>query len=251
MKKIFWIVALFVLLGISVIPADAQWGPATTLTAAITGQDCRYTTQCDGYGGGYRRPYPTRRGGFNDPYLVDPRLFDLQELPPLELQDCIDPECMGLEGTYHAEGGLIHFRPYDSTHNPFNVNHKNCLVIHSRTQSQQLTQSAVEYVEYNDQPVSYVEPESESKQLTARGVDPLANLTWLTVNTTSFRAVVTDPNTGEVKLIPAGGSMNLSSPTGDQPYVVVLLAPGRGSVDKVPGEIRPSDDFQGWDIVAQ
>lgn len=82
-------------------------------------------------------------------------------------------------------------------------------------------------------------------------VDPLSNITWLTVNTTDFRAVVTDPNTGEKKLIPAGGSMSLHDPSGEQPYTVVLLEPGRGKSNPVPGEIRPSQDLQGWEIVAR
>ncbi len=81
--------------------------------------------------------------------------------------------------------------------------------------------------------------------------DPLARVMWPTVNTTDFWAVVTDPNTETVRMIPAGGSMNLPAPAGDRPYTVELLAPGRGSVDRIPGEIRPSHDLQGWEVVAR
>ena len=92
---------------------------------------------------------------------------------------------------------------------------------------------------------------TNSNESVPKSSAPLASITWPTVNTTDFRAVVTDPNSGQERLIPAGGSANLPEPTGEQPYAVVLLAPGRGSIDRVPGEIRPSEDFQGWDIVAR
>lgn len=242
---------LSVVLGTSVIPAEAQWGPAAAISAAITGRDCRYTTQCGGYGG-YRQPYPNRGyydrsyyDPYYDPYRVgDGRDLFGRKLPPLEIDGCLHTECAGLKGTYHAEAGLLHFRPYDSTHTPFNMNHKNCLVIHS---AQAAAQPATQNV---SQPISYAEPASQSE---SKVVDPLANITWPTVNKTSFRAVVTDPNisTNNVILVQAGGSINLPSPSGAQPYVVVLLAPGRGSIDQIQGEIRPSCDFQGWDIVAR
>lgn len=98
-------------------------------------------------------------------------------------------------------------------------------------------------------PVSRVEQGTQPTGLSVVG--SLASVTWPTVNTTDFRAVVTDPNTGKERLIPAGASANLPEPAGEQPYVVVLLAPGRGNIDRVSGEIRPSHDFQGWDIVAR
>lgn len=87
-------------------------------------------------------------------------------------------------------------------------------------------------------------------------VDPLANITWLTVNTTDFWAVVTDPNRPvgdpeKVKLISKGGSLNLHDPAGEQSYTVVLLEPGRGKSNQVPGEIRPSEDLSGWEIIAR
>lgn len=82
-------------------------------------------------------------------------------------------------------------------------------------------------------------------------VDPLASITWQTENTTNLRAVVTDQNTGEKKLIPGGGSLPLREPAGEQPYTVVLLDPGSGKSIPIPAVIRASKDLQGWEIVAR
>lgn len=192
----------------------------------------------------------------------------------------------GILGSVHVEKGVIHFRPFDDTNARIGTgtggalggvggatiggafggrkgaaiggvggailggilgsrkSHNNCLKIESTTaQSMQMS----------NQKVPYEEPMVETNQpeAIAGPVSPTASITWPTVNTTDFRAVVTDPNSGQERLIPAGGSVNLPEPAGEQSYTVVLLAPGRGSIDRVPGEIRPSEDLQGWEIVAR
>lgn len=86
--------------------------------------------------------------------------------------------------------------------------------------------------------------------------NPLAGITWSTVNTTDSIAVLTDPNLPEdhpkrKRIIPVKGSMRLPTPSGEQPYVVDLLSPGFGNIDSESGLIRPSCDLQGWDIVAR
>lgn len=106
-------------------------------------------------------------------------------------------------------------------------------------------------VEPND---SHQEPIGQ--QTTAVPVDPLATITWQTYNNTRFRAMVTDPNLPDDhpkkrRLISVGSSMPLPEPAGDEPYAVVLLEPGRGKSNPVPGEIIPTEDLQGWEIVAR
>jgi len=129
--------------------------------------------------------------------------------------------------------------------------HDNCLKIEPTTaQSMQMSNQKVPYEEPIEK-APYKELMTEMTQPVAGPASPTASVTWSTINTTDFRAVVTDPNSGQERLIPAGGSINLPEPAGEQPYTVVLLVPGRGSVDRVPGEIRPSEDLQGWEIVAR
>lgn len=193
-----------------------------------------------------------------------------------------------LIGTTHVHEGRLHFRPYDDTNQRINAGtggamagaggaaiggayggrrgaavggvagaivggviasrnaHDNCLEIGDKSVTAQST-----VVQQEASPVSRVEQVAQPTAVQVDSVTPLTSVTWPTVNTTDFRAVITDPNTGKERLIPAGGSVNLPEPAGEQPYVVVLLAPGRGNIDRVSGEIRPSQDFQGWDIVAR
>ncbi|MDP3697292.1 MAG: hypothetical protein Q8R55_04685 [Candidatus Taylorbacteria bacterium] len=269
-----FVIGVFVVLAMAV-SAEAQWGRGydprvNMIIGAVTGTD--------GYRGGYRQPYPTR-GGYYDPYMIEAemqlkRLKDFLKVPgvlvacrlamstmrpgqqvatdcrvlirsssPQELQEQLNefPESNML-GTQHPEGGVMEFRAYDPTHRPLNRNHKDCLPIEVVREASVVQQSGGAPVSYQEQAVS---------QPVASPVDPLANITWDTVNTTDFRAVVMDPNTGEKKLIPAGGSMSLHDPSGEQPYTVVLLEPGRGKSNQIPGEIRPSQDLQGWEIVAR
>ena len=80
-----------------------------------------------GYGGVYN-------GSYDRSYIG--RDFYGRQLPPIEVEECHYRECNGLKGTFHAEKGDLHFRPYDSTHNPAIERHKDCLVIHSLKQSQ-------------------------------------------------------------------------------------------------------------------
>lgn len=216
------------------------------------------------YGRG--RAYPVRQGrgyGYDDPRMMDP---------------CYgaDQFYQGMRGTMHAHKGQTHFRPCDPTNSRTSTMGGGVLgagggaaiggafggrkgasigavggaivggVITSRnTHDNCIVMPPVQY-DGSGQEQAMSQPVA-----TSRPVDPLTGITWPTVNTTDFRAVVTDPNSGKEKLVPAGGSMNLPEPEGEQPYVVVLLAPGRGSIDRVPGEIRPSQDLQGWEIVAR
>ncbi|OGM96813.1 MAG: hypothetical protein A2816_00335 [Candidatus Yanofskybacteria bacterium RIFCSPHIGHO2_01_FULL_39_44] len=190
-------------------------------------------------------------------------------------------------GTTHVHEGKIHFRPYDDTNRRLGTLEAGALggaggagiggavdgrrgatiggvagaivggVIASRNAHDnclEIVGGVAKSVAEIDQPTNQQEasPVSRMEQGTrSNAIGPSANVTWPTVNTTDFRAVVTDPNTNQERLIPAGGSANLPEPAGEQPYTVVLLAPGRGSVDRVPGEIRPSHDLGGWDIVAR
>lgn len=191
----------------------------------------------------------------------------------------------GILGTVHVEKGAFHFHPFDNTNTRIGTgaggalgvgggaaiggayggrkgaavgaiaggiiggllgsrrSHNGCLKIEPETaQSVGLTSEITSNQE--QQALAPIQP-------VAGPANPLAGITWLTVNTTSFRAVVTDPNNGERKLIPAGGSVSLPDPTGDQAYTVVLIEPGRGKSNQIPGEIRPSADLQGWEIWAR
>lgn len=190
----------------------------------------------------------------------------------------------GILGSVHVEKGQFHFRPFDDTNARIGTgtggvlggaggaaiggayggrkgaaiggvagaitggilgsrrSHNNCLKVEPQVaQASGLTQQ----ITSASTPVAQVTEPSKAS------VNSSAGLTWLTINTTDFRAVITDPNTGEEKLVPAGGSINLPEPEGQQPYQVVLLSPGRGNIERVPGEIRPSQDLQGWEIWAR
>lgn len=81
-------------------------------------------------------------------------------------------------------------------------------------------------------------------------VNPEDEISWTTVNTTDFPALVTDPNNGKKTLIPRHGSMELSNPSGPKAYEVKLLSPGAGRTDMNPGQIKPSKDFLRWEILA-
>ena len=82
-------------------------------------------------------------GGYYDPYMIDPRLHNLQELPPLDIEECQYVECAGRKGTFHSEEVEVifngkktkaaekHHRMSDSTHNPLIEKHKTCTPIPS------------------------------------------------------------------------------------------------------------------------
>lgn len=125
MKKML---AMFVLAVLAILAtpetAEAQYyggydPRVDQIRAAITG----------GYYGGYNQPYPSR--GYFDQYRTDGRDIYGRKLPPIEVEECEYRECYGRKGTFHSEKGVMHFRMHDSTHNPFNMNHKNCIVIRS------------------------------------------------------------------------------------------------------------------------
>lgn len=231
---------------------------------------------------GHSRAYPIRQGrGYDDPRMMDP-CFEAQQYYE---------GIRGMFHFHKVNGGTEkHFRACDPTENPIKTReagvygglagagigavlggkngamigaatgaggsgylasrkgHDDCLVVDLIPKGGKVKPT----VQQNEAPVSNQE-QLPTAQSVPSPVDPSASVTWPTVNTTDFRAVVTDPNMSPERLIliPAGGSANLPGPAGEQPYVVVLLAPGRGSVDRVPGEIRPSQDLQGWEIVAR
>ena len=95
-----------------------------------------------GYGYGYLDPgtrarmmYASRGiypDGYYDPYFYrDSRDFFGRELPPIDVEICPYVECLGRKGTFHAEGGIFHFRPWDSTHHPKIERHGDCIPIRS------------------------------------------------------------------------------------------------------------------------
>ncbi|OGN00949.1 MAG: hypothetical protein A3B91_00520 [Candidatus Yanofskybacteria bacterium RIFCSPHIGHO2_02_FULL_41_29] len=247
------------------IPAEAQQSPLVTLMAE------RIINSSSGiYGGGYYGPRLGRNyGGYYQIELA--MVVDFLKMPGV-LNACTlstsvsnpekqvamnchiimrsSPESVqaqlgnfpesDLLGTQHPEAGVMHIRAYDPTHKPFNRNHKDCIPVESRA------------IQPAPMPTAEVAtPLPTPQTVPVKRIDPEEEMSWNTVNTTDFTAVVVDPNTGRKELISAMSSASLSTPTGSKPYVVTLLVPGRGNIDKVPGEIRPSKDLQGWEIVAR
>ena len=98
--------------------------PATATAQYYDSRVQRIQDAILGYGTSIYAPY-------SYPGRLDYRDLYGRRLPPIEVEVCDYAECAGRKGTFHAEKGELHFRPYDSTHNPAVERHKDCLVIHS------------------------------------------------------------------------------------------------------------------------
>lgn len=205
---------------------------AMILSGAISGYDCRFTTACDGYYGNL--PYYR-----NDPRTTDP---------------CRDDRITTVGGgALGAGGGALLGAAIGGRKGAAIGAVSGAIaggVLASRNKHSNNDCTPTEGVQ-STQPGEAGRASYQGQAPAPPAISPSASITWPTVNMTDFRAVVTDPNTGETKMVPPSASINLPEPKGDQPYTVILLAPGRGNIERISAEIRPSQDLQGWEIVAR
>ena len=232
---------------------------------------------------GYYNPY--YNDGYNrygyDRYNRDPRMTD-----PCYGSDQF---YQGVRGTIHAHKGVMHFRPCDPTNRRIGTAdggalgagggallgslggrkgaavgavggaivggvlgskhaHDNCVVMGSGNPSQTMQSSAQQVPSKASEEMAPAPQHVESVRNEA--VNPENEISWTTVNTTDFPALVIDPNNGKKTLIQRRGSVELPNPSGPKAYEVKILSPGAGKTDVNPGQIKPSKDFLRWEILA-